>query len=264
MLKRLSRADAYVSISCMVLAMCFSTLLFAAKEHTTRILPGIEAGAFSSAKSQAAQPPGWQPLNLVGAARQTEYTLVEDQGTTVVRAVSENAASALVYPLRVDLEKTPIVQWRWKVENVLKKGDALQKEGDDYPARLYIFFDVNASDLSWFEKFKYEAYHALYGSYPPLAALNYLWANKQPVGSLLPNVYSPRVQMYVVRSGEAQLGEWFTQERNIYEDYVRAFGKLPPVVTGIAIMTDTDNTGERATAYYGDIRLLPEPQQTIE
>jgi len=39
------------------------------------------------------------------------------------------------------------------------------------------------------------------------------------------------------------------------EDYKQAFGKEPPMISGIAIMTDTDNTGESATAYYGDILL---------
>lgn len=217
----------------------------------------LEVGAFSKVDINAPLPAGWEPLNLGGAGRDTDYTLVEEEGTIVVRAVSKNAASALIYPLRIDLKQYPIVQWRWKVKNVLDKGDALHKAGDDYPARLYITFDAELADLGWFERLKAESYHLLHGIYPPLTALNYLWANKLPVGTVLPNIYSAQVKMFVVNSGEARLGEWVMQERNLYEDYLRAFGKAPPAVTGIAIMTDTDNTGERATAYYGDIRLLP-------
>jgi len=219
--------------------------------------PGL-VGTFSGADIGADLPMGWEPLVFGDDARLTVYSLVRDEDVTVVRASSDNAASALVYPLRIDLAQTPIVQWRWKVENVLEQGDALSKDGDDYPARLYVLFDVKPDDLSWTERLKIETYHLLYGRYPPLRALNYLWANRQPVGSLIPNIYSSRVQMYVVQSGESQLGQWVEQERNLYEDYVRAFGGPPPAVTGIAIMTDTDNTGEHATAYYGDIRLLPE------
>lgn len=216
----------------------------------------FEVGAFSKADINSAVPEGWQALNLGGAADETRYALVEEAGRLVMHAVSENAASALIYPLHIDLKQYPVVQWRWKVENVLAKGDALHKDGDDYPARLYVTFDADMTELSWFEKLEVESYHLLHGIYPPLAALNYLWANKLPVGSLLPNIYSSRVKMIVVNSGEAQLGEWVVQERNLYEDYLRAFGKAPPAVIGIAIMTDTDNTGERASAYYGDIRLL--------
>ena len=59
--------------------------------------------------------------------------------------------------------------------------------------------------------------------------------------------------MIVVESGETKLRQWVSEERNVFEDYEKAFGKKPPMITGVAIMTDTDNTGESATAYYGDI-----------
>jgi len=234
-----------------LLALC---MLFPAMGMAEDI---IEVGPFSKVTTDTVLPAGWEPLNLGGADRLTEYTLVKDSGKLVVRAVSENSASALFYPIKINLEQTPIVQWRWKVESILKNGDATRKDGDDYPARLYILFDYDASRLSWFEKIQYEAYYFLKGRYPPLAALNYLWANKLPLNTQLPNVYSDRVQMFVVRSGKAELGQWVTEQRNIYEDYKQAFGEAPPVVAGIAIMTDTDNTGERATSYFGDIRLLP-------
>ena len=61
--------------------------------------------------------------------------------------------------------------------------------------------------------------------------------------------------MIVVESGPAKLNTWITEERNVYEDYKRAFGEEPPMISGVAIMTDTDNTGESAEAYYGDIVL---------
>lgn len=62
--------------------------------------------------------------------------------------------------------------------------------------------------------------------------------------------------MIVVESGAAKVGEWVEESRNVYQDYKRAFGEDPPAINGIAIMTDTDNTKERAVAYYGDIRFL--------
>lgn len=217
----------------------------------------IEVGTFSTATTDAVFPEGWEPLNLGGAERKTQYSLVKDDGVLVARAESINAASAMFYPIEINLKKTPIVEWRWKIKNTLKKGDALRRDGDDYPARFYVFFDYDASKLSWFERIGYESYYQLYGEYPPLAALNYLWANKLPVGTLVPNIYSERVQMFAVRSGSKKIGQWVTQQRNIYKDYVRAFGEEPPKVLGIAFMTDTDNTGEKATAYFGDIRLLP-------
>jgi hypothetical protein len=61
--------------------------------------------------------------------------------------------------------------------------------------------------------------------------------------------------MVVVESGPERLQQWVRVERNIVEDYRKAFGEEPPTISGVAIMTDTDNTGESVTAYYGDIRF---------
>ena len=61
--------------------------------------------------------------------------------------------------------------------------------------------------------------------------------------------------MIVVRSGTRHLNQWMSERRNVLEDYRKAFGKEPPVIIGVAVMTDTDNTGETATAYYGDIAM---------
>jgi hypothetical protein len=139
------------------------------------------------------------------------------------------------------------------VGNLLEKGDVHKKEGDDYPARIYITFEYDPSKLSFFEKVKYETVRLLYGQYPPLAAINYIWESKAPVGTMVPNPYTDRVMMFVVESGTAKLNQWVVEERNIYEDYKKAFGAEPPMISGVAIMTDTDNTGESATAHYGDI-----------
>ena len=63
--------------------------------------------------------------------------------------------------------------------------------------------------------------------------------------------------MIAVESGSAQTGRWVVEKRNVLEDYRRVFGTDPPKAGAIAIMTDTDNTGEEAVAYYGPIRILP-------
>jgi hypothetical protein len=171
----------------------------------------------------------------------------------VVKAVSEASASGLTREIKINPKEYPIIQWRWKVGNILKKGDVHKKEGDDYPARIYITLEYDPSKLSFFEKAKYQTIKLLYGQYPPLAAINYIWENKAPVGTMVPNPYTDRVIMFVVESGTSKLNQWVNEERNLYEDYKKAFGQEPPMISGVAIMTDTDNTGESATAYYGDI-----------
>ncbi len=213
----------------------------------------IEVGKFSAGTVGQKLPDGWKPLTFKKIEKHTIYTLVRDNDTVVVKAVAEVSASGLTREIKIDSKEYPIIQWRWKVSNILKKGDVHKKEGDDYPARIYITFEYDSSKLSFFEKTKYEAIRLLYGEYPPLAAINYIWESKAPVGTMVPNPYTDRVMMFVVESGSAKLDQWVSEERNVYEDYKKAFRGEPPMISGVAIMTDTDNTGESATAYYGDI-----------
>jgi len=106
------------------------------------------------------------------------------------------------------------------------------------------------------DKAKYETVRLLYGQYPPLAAINYIWESKASKGTVVPNPYTEQAKMIVVESGTERLNQWVNEERNVYEDYKKAFGEEPPLISGVAIMTDTDNTGESATAYYGDIVFM--------
>jgi len=213
----------------------------------------IEVGKFSAAAVGDALPPGWKPLAFKKIEKHTTYTLVKDDNTVVVKAIAEASASGLTREIKINPKEYPFVQWRWRVSNILKKGDVHRKEGDDYPARIYITFEYDPSKLSFFEKVKYETIKLLYGQYPPLAAINYIWESKAPIGTMVPNPFTDRVMMFVVESGPSKLNQWVNEERNIFEDYKKAFGQEPPMISGIAIMTDTDNTGESATAYYGDI-----------
>jgi hypothetical protein len=215
--------------------------------------PIIEVGKFSVVSVGETLPPGWRPLTFKKIERHTSYALVKDEGITVVRAVANASASGLTREIQIDPKEYRIVAWRWKVTNVLKKGNVYRKEGDDYPARIYITFEYDPAKVSVFEKAKFEAIRLLYGEYPPLAAINYIWESKAPKGTMVPNPYTDRVMMFVVESGAARLDQWVDEERNVYEDYRQAFGQEPPLISGVAIMTDTDNTGEQAIAYYGDI-----------
>jgi len=215
--------------------------------------PVIDVGRFSAEKIENGLPAHWKPLTFKKIERHTTYSLVKDGEIVVVKAVSEASASGLTRQIPIDPKEYPIVQWRWKVENILKKGDVYKKEGDDYPARLYITFKYDSSKVGFFERAEFDIFRLRYGQYPPIATINYIWESTVPQGTIVPNPYTGRVMMIIVESGEAKLNQWVNEERNIYEDYKKAFKEEPPMISGVAIMTDTDNTGERAITYYGDI-----------
>ena len=188
-------------------------------------------------------------------AAKTRYSIVRDGEHYVLKAESHAAASGLIRPLDLDPKVYQVMSWRWKVENILVKGDARRKEGDDYAARIYVAFQYDPETATLWEKTRYGTYKLLYGEYPPKAVLNYIWANRLPEGAAIDNAFTDRAKMIAVQSGPQEIGRWLSEERNLVEDYRRLFGQEPPRIAGVALMTDTDNTGESAVAYYDDILL---------
>ena len=182
---------------------------------------------------QGGLSPKWEERSFKGT---TLYQVTREDNQWCIKAKSHSSASGLYYKISYDTNKYPILTWRWKVDHVLSNGNALKKEGDDYAARIYVAFP---SILFWKTK-----------------AINYIWANKLPPGTSVANPYASNAIMIAVESGSIHTGKWLDERRNVFEDFRRYFRQDPPLAGAIAIMTDTDNTGEKAVAWYGPIRIL--------
>lgn len=223
------------------------------------LLPLLASAAqptrFSSVAAGAELPAGWRVQRIPKVERQTRFDLIDDSGATVLRARADAASASLRFALDVAPVAGSQLRWRWKTEHVLEKGDLTTKAGDDYAARLYVFFDRKPAQMSLGERITYKLGRVRYGDQLPPAALCYVWDNKQPVGTTRDNPYTGFVKMIVATSGKTQQGQWATLQRDISADYKRAFGTTPPRITGIAVAVDTDNTGESTISYFGDIRF---------
>lgn len=200
-------------------------------------------------------PAGWKALTFRNISRHTQYRIVGEDGGYVVRAQAESSASGLIHPLDLDPREQRVLRWRWKVSKLIEKADIRSRQGDDYPARIYVAFAYDPARAGLGQRMRYEAARLVYGEYPPHAGLNYVWDGKAPVGTIVPNTHTERVRMIVVESGATRLQQWVDYERDIYADYHNAFGEEPTRISGVAIMTDSDGTGESVVTWYGDISL---------
>jgi hypothetical protein len=172
----------------------------------------------------------------------------------VVQATADESASGLIRRLDIDLEDFPVLQWQWRIREPIAS-DPTKKAGDDFPARIYVTFAYEPSQVRWTQRARYRAARALYGDVP-YNSLIYVWDGQAAEDTVFASPYAPHfVKSIVARSGDDD-GTLHTETRNVYDDYVRVFGGPPPRVTGVAIMTDTDNTGTQATAWYGGISFL--------
>lgn len=213
----------------------------------------IRVGNFSGADPGEAIPAGWEPLTFEDIESHTDYRLVDFNGTRVIRAKSDASASGLIRKVRIDPRKYPVIEWRWRATGIFEKGDVTRKSGDDYPARIYVAFEYDPDKVRFFERAKFEMVKIIYGEYPPIGAINYIWASNAPEGKIVPNAFTDRAMMIVVESGRENTSTWVTETRNILADYEAAFGGQAPMIRAIAIMTDSDNTGESTITDYGDI-----------
>lgn len=219
-------------------------------------LPASAADVIKPFSTMANLDDGWAPLDFPRIDRHTRYALVSEEDTQVIQADTDNSASGRIARVSIQPGEKLLMRWRWKVSTVFEHGDARQKGGDDYPARIYVAFAFQPEEAGLFERAKRKAAEVLYGNQLPGNALNYIWANRLPLGAMVPNPYTEETRMIAVNSGKEKVGQWVTVERDIVADYRTAFGEAPPRIIGIGIMSDSDNTGESATAWYGDIELI--------
>jgi len=180
---------------------------------------------------------GWTPKSFKG---QTEYRLQKEDGRTVAQATSHAAASGMVKQIEFDPAKYRYLRWSWKIADTVKGGDETTKTGDDYAARLYVVFP---GLFFWQTK-----------------AINYIWANKLAKSETIPNAFTANAMMVAVESGPSLAGRWLQEERDILADYKQLFGEEPSKAGAVAMMTDTDNTGASAIAWYGDIVISTSPR----
>ncbi|SFR48351.1 Protein of unknown function [Marinobacter gudaonensis] len=229
------------------------------------LLVGLFSSSLAHAQSTTLKPfsamssitDGWEPLNFPNIEQHTRYELVTEDGQQVVKATTDGGASGLIARVSVKPGDSLILKWRWKVSNVFDKGNARSKSGDDYPARIYVAFKFQPEKAGFFERAKRKTVEVLFGESLPGNALNYIWANSLPEGTVIANAYTDKTMMVAVNSGREQIGDWVTVQRDIVADYRQAFGEAPPPIVGVAIMSDSDNTSEQATAWYGDLQLEP-------
>lgn len=127
-------------------------------------------GAFSRAEPGQIVPSGWEPLSFEKIPRHTHYAIVMEGSVPVLKAVAQGSASGLIRRVSIDPREYPVVEWRWKVENLIRGADPRTKEGDDFPVRLYVAFAYDPKRAGPLEAIAYEAAKLVYGEYPPTGA----------------------------------------------------------------------------------------------
>lgn len=203
------------------------------------------------------------PWRLIGLPKnkaplaQIEIAILGDE--RVLKLATDKSYGAAVHELTPQvLGPGSILRWRWRLESPLALADLKTKEGDDAALKVCAMFDMPVGKLGFLERNLLRLARGLSGEKLPAATLCYVWDNKLPVGTGLPNAFTPRLRYLVMDSGERRIGQWVTHERDLAQDIQKAFGHefdTPPPLIAVLAGADSDNTQGRSLAYVGDLSL---------
>jgi len=169
----------------------------------------------------------------------TTYTLGFNENGNYIRAEAEGKASGLGKELKINLLKTPFINITWKVEKDLPGIIEHSKKGHDYAARVFVVKKTGATALS-------------------NRAINYVFSSNNSVGNNWPSPYTKKSIDYVLSTTKEHRDQWVTVKANVREHFKKLHDLDVSELTGVAIMTDTDNSKLKAISYYQNIYFSSE------
>ena len=224
----------------------------------TAVVAAPDPGAACEPRSLAFDDKGagWSHLPLSKLKRDTVYGVVkEGDRSAVLRASADRSASLYAAPVKPALRTPMTLSWEWKTDALVAGADNRVKDREDAPLRVLVAFDGDIASLPDAEQKRFSRAKNLAGRDVPYAVLMYIWTDQVPVGTVIPSAHTSQVKMLAVASGTSGLGQWQSVQRNLAEDYKKAYGAEPGTVLAVGVMTDTDNTGTTAVGDYAAIRI---------
>jgi hypothetical protein len=211
---------------------------------------------WATASLRSASTESWQHQTFPGK-RRTEYRQARKLGRDAIQVRANASASMLRQRVRIEPDALGHLRFSWLVPALIADADMAQRDADDSPVRLVLAFEGDRARFSATDAALSDLSEALTGEPLPYATLMYVWSNRRAAGSVIQNPRTSRIRKLVMESGEGRLSQWLDYERDVYADFIAAFGEPPGALLAIGIMTDTDNTRAQAQAWYGALAHRP-------
>lgn len=196
---------------------------------------------------------GWSEVIFDGKAP-NHFVSHASGGVTVM---SNQSVSLARQPLSVDLEKTPYLAWRWRVESQVPPTDLSTKGEDDRSLALYVAFPFVPEEATLMERMKRAVVETAAGEEAPGRVLTYVWGGD---GERFDRVQSPYLGasgiITILRPAHSDEGVWFDEIIDVADDYRQTFGSDAPDPISIAIGADSDDTSSEAKGVIADLSFV--------
>lgn len=196
---------------------------------------------------------------VIGTRPASVYTPGRHAGRHALKAESDRGDSLMHLPLAAEGNALGTLRFSWFVDALNLESDLNDGPLDDAVARVILQFGGDRTTFSARDNMMSDLLQTLTGEPLPYATLVYVWDHRYPVGTILPHRRTQRIKTMVIESGPARLGRWVDMERDVRADYIKAFGKAPQRLKGVALMTDANNTRQPTKAWYGPLVLQAKP-----
>ncbi len=199
----------------------------------------------------------WEDLEFRDIDRPSSYSTVQEDGRSLLFIKSDDGGSGIIHTRTFNVYDNPVIEWRWRIEDIISSGDLTTRDGDTYPVRVYVNFEYDPELVGLGTRMRYGLIRRVYGEYPPHASILYIWSNQTWPLEWYESPFTSRARMLPIDQGPEQRMQWQEHRRNIVEDYREAFGEDPPEKAQLAIMGDTYGSGEISRAWIDYIRVKP-------
>ncbi|MCD6154126.1 MAG: DUF3047 domain-containing protein [Syntrophobacterales bacterium] len=222
-----------------VFFVVFAVLLF----HVSTLIAGentVIVAGFNSGKVKDGAPVGWKLDNKKGTP---DLELVKEDGKYALHLKSDSESSfGIKKDIELEKEEYPFLNWKWKVCKLPVGGDVRKYDTDDQAIQIYIAF----RETGWPAKLK-------------TPVIGYIWSNECPRETMVTSSqpFAGKVRYIVIRDKNDKLGCWYTEKRNIYEDFRKLFpdidGGIPRDIKGVAFFINSQHTKSEAESYIYDV-----------
>jgi hypothetical protein len=176
-------------------------------------------------------PLDWKPRKDAG---REVYSIQEMDGRRFLHAIAKGLGIQAAKQYEWDPKAYPMLAWSWRPVEFPAGSDERQSKTNDSAVSVYAVFP----HTSWSVK-----------------SLKYIWSAVGPVGTRLSSS-GGLTQALVIRNGTDRKGSWMEERVNIFEDYKKFFDETEtPKASGIAVLTDSDDTKSTAQGDYANFRL---------
>ncbi len=206
-------------------------VLFAGDELLNKLRVELIEGFPCELTAKNSIPDGWQSSRKDCSM----FTIEKDESGCYLRLTVNNQCTSIGKQVSYSTDTLPYLSWRWRVHNLPVGGCENKKETNDSGAGVYVIFK---------------------GRFRLNKIIKYIWSTTLPSGTVLASPFNQNTKMIVLQSGSEKIGQWITETVNVREDYKKVFNAVPPIVIGIAILSDADNTESSAVADYDDFKAI--------